>query len=1220
MNLKLLNLSLILTLFLIYPLKLQAEFKKEIKLTDEGKCEEALIENNNTSIEQEKTFNPKKPFVGKNTIKIFRLYALNRKVQILRDNCKKKKEAFEFAKESLKLEKELYKIPITDFDKVLEYNDFQRKINLAGSYSRVADFYINFGDLKNGIENYKKSIEIYESTDLYKQNNLLNYSYSILAGVYNRYGDLKNANIYKNKHLEYIGNRYGYRTVKYFKALFDVYYQYYDQGYYDFALETLLEIRKTINISSYYADDSLGELKLNHELATIYYKNNDYDNSIIIHKKNLAYIKNKQILPNQTVIKDKLLRWKILVLNDMALNTRYKFDSTADFKYLDEAEQVYLEILKVSNESHLNELKRDSFITKDNLSGIYIAKNEFNKALPLAEESYEDCVKINSKSDPSCLTQMISYANVVSVFDLQKAINILEEFLKLEPKTNRSFIRQRVNARGSLSVFYSDIGNNKRSEQLILDAVNLIDPTDSRFRDTYVLTMNNYYLQIGKNGQYENAIKVHLELINFVDKNFDHNSVLKQELLNNLGFSYGALKDNINALKYYLESEKLSIKFNQNRNLAITRMNIGDIHFWSGDNKKANSYYKLALEIIEYSSLQTKIFLYAGLCKTEAIMGNYDQAIIYGNQGLESAKKLHGINHPSNLTLLDSLALANSYKKNYNDKFKNLTDIYNIINDYSKGYLTENFNADPNEYFQQIYSFLYTAAERNDNENEYRKFKIYFEENTFDTIENAVFNLTEILRTTKVTVNTNKMLQRNFFDDENKQSKLRLLESKIEDYSKIPKYASNQQEKKEIGIKIEKSREEIENLKKELKLGELLKGDSFIYQNINIGDVQKSLKNDEVVLYYVSYPNNLYFGVIGKNYSKFLYKYYSEDRISDLVKNIRKSINYDNGVLSKFDYQSSKELYGELIEPFKDYIFDKKKLIIVPHGSLLSMPFEILLDEIPQDNSFNNNNWLIKKHNIVYYPSISSFHAMKSLHKIDLKGHFAGFGDPKLSQINKKITSTEKLDVNKIFLRGGIADVNKIRQFAELPKTSDELKTISKYFNRTDIYLKNDFNEENIKSLNLEKYSVLSFATHGIVANELNGINEPGLITTPPTVGTINNDGVLSSSEIKNLKLNAELVILSACNTAAGDGSSSAESLSGLTSSFFYAGARSLLVSHWYVEDESTVNLMKSTFSNLKNDLTLSQSLRLSKINMLNDESTSHPIFWAPFILIGGSN
>ena len=94
MNFKLLNLSLILTFLLIYPLKLQAEFKKEIKLTDEGKCEEALIENNNTSIEQEKTFNPKKPFVGKNTLNIFRLYALNRKVQILKNNCKKNEVIF----------------------------------------------------------------------------------------------------------------------------------------------------------------------------------------------------------------------------------------------------------------------------------------------------------------------------------------------------------------------------------------------------------------------------------------------------------------------------------------------------------------------------------------------------------------------------------------------------------------------------------------------------------------------------------------------------------------------------------------------------------------------------------------------------------------------------------------------------------------------------------------------------------------------------------------------------------------------------------------------------------------------------------------------------------------------------------------------------------------------------------------------------------------------
>ena len=97
-------------------------------------------------------------------------------------------------------------------------------------------------------------------------------------------------------------------------------------------------------------------------------------------------------------------------------------------------------------------------------------------------------------------------------------------------------------------------------------------------------------------------------------------------------------------------------------------------------------------------------------------------------------------------------------------------------------------------------------------------------------------------------------------------------------------------------------------------------------------------------------------------------------------------------------------------------------------------------------------------------------------------------------------------------------------------------------------------------------------------------------------------------------------MILSACNTAAGDGSSSAEGLSGLTSASFYAGARSLLVSHWYVEDESTVNLMTQTFSNLNENSNFSEALRNSKLSMIENQETSHPIFWAPFVLVGGSN
>lgn len=116
---------------LLFSSKAYSEFEKEIELTDAGKCEEALEENTKTSDENEKQFNPEKLFVAENTIKIFRLYSLNRRIHILKNNCKKNKEAFELAKKSLNLEKELYKVPLSEFQAALKYTEFERKKKLG---------------------------------------------------------------------------------------------------------------------------------------------------------------------------------------------------------------------------------------------------------------------------------------------------------------------------------------------------------------------------------------------------------------------------------------------------------------------------------------------------------------------------------------------------------------------------------------------------------------------------------------------------------------------------------------------------------------------------------------------------------------------------------------------------------------------------------------------------------------------------------------------------------------------------------------------------------------------------------------------------------------------------------------------------------------------------------------------------------------------------------
>ena len=148
---------------------------------------------------------------------------------------------------------------------------------------------------------------------------------------------------------------------------------------------------------------------------------------------------------------------------------------------------------------------------------------------------------------------------------------------------------------------------------------------------------------------------------------------------------------------------------------------------------------------------------------------------------------------------------------------------------------------------------------------------------------------------------------------------------------------------------------------------------------------------------------------------------------------------------------------------------------------------------------------------------------------------------------------------------------------------------------------------------------MILFATHGIIAGEWEYIDEPGLVLTPTIDAEItDNDGLLTASEIRELELNAEIVVLSACNTAAGDIDSD-EGLSGLASAFIFAGAKSIVASHWSVDDESTQLLVSNFFKNLKQvkSMKSSEAMRLSMIKLFKNKKYSHPIFWAPFVLVG---
>jgi CHAT domain-containing protein len=210
------------------------------------------------------------------------------------------------------------------------------------------------------------------------------------------------------------------------------------------------------------------------------------------------------------------------------------------------------------------------------------------------------------------------------------------------------------------------------------------------------------------------------------------------------------------------------------------------------------------------------------------------------------------------------------------------------------------------------------------------------------------------------------------------------------------------------------------------------------------------------------------------------------------------------------------------------------------------------------------------------------------------------------------------------FWRGaGVDRVRLAQALPPLPDTADELNAVAKDLGvaASDIHLGRDASEATLKRTPLADYRIVYFATHGLVAGDVKGLAEPSLALSIPAAPSELDDGLLTASEVAQLKLNADWVVLSACNTIAGD-KPGAEALSGLARAFFYAGARALLVTHWSVDSAAATRLTTSTFDRLSADPKLgrAEALRQAMLGYLNDASSprnAYPGFWGPFALIG---
>jgi CHAT domain-containing protein len=240
----------------------------------------------------------------------------------------------------------------------------------------------------------------------------------------------------------------------------------------------------------------------------------------------------------------------------------------------------------------------------------------------------------------------------------------------------------------------------------------------------------------------------------------------------------------------------------------------------------------------------------------------------------------------------------------------------------------------------------------------------------------------------------------------------------------------------------------------------------------------------------------------------------------------------------------------------------------------------------------------------------------------------ADAGEQRTAALREVARSTEPVPQ-----AAGLADLAQIKRQMPLPETADEVCAVARSLGAdvTEMRIGARATETEVKRLStsgeLAKYRILHFATHGTLAGQLSGTSEPGLILTPPATATPEDDGYLSGSEIASLKLDADWVILSACNTAGGAGKGeAAEALSGLARVFFYAQARALLVSHWSVDSDAAVKLVTGAIDALAKDKSIGRAEALRRAMLAEMADTSrpanwtpawHPSIWSPFVVVG---
>jgi CHAT domain-containing protein/tetratricopeptide (TPR) repeat protein len=345
------------------------------------------------------------------------------------------------------------------------------------------------------------------------------------------------------------------------------------------------------------------------------------------------------------------------------------------------------------------------------------------------------------------------------------------------------------------------------------------------------------------------------------------------------------------------------------------------------------------------------------------------------------------------------------------------------------------------------------------------------------------------------------------------------------------------------------------------------------------------------------------------------------ENVAKLVHDIRASIELTATGVPRFDTEHAQALYAATVGGVANALDGVTSLVIAPTGPLLSLPFAVLLSGPANPDALASAPWLIRKFALADVPAPANFVSLRKIAGTSRAGRpWFGFGDFRpitLAQAARSFPGASCADSARL-----------LAGLPALPYTQKELEAARQLMgaSASDELLGPAFTADAVTRVSLRDYRTLQFSTHALLPAELRCQDQPAIVTSAPSGAGDASGAMLTTDRILGLNLDADLVILSACNSGGPGGTTAGESLSGLARAFFYAGARSMLVTHWSVNDQAAAYLVTDTLRRMRagDGTGVAEAMRGAELSLLDaavkspGSLASHPFFWAPFAVIGG--